>query len=555
MARRKCTSNRLTPVIPAALLMLVFAAAGLSNSGCSKTPPAIDGNVPADIRTVLAQPLYDKALWGLRVADVGSGKVLIDLQPNHNFFIGSVRKIFSVGALLNQVGPAHTYNTPIYRQGDIDAAGVLHGNLILEAAGDLTMGGRTNPDGTIAFSEFDHNEADSLGNAILTAPNPLAGYDALARQVAAAGITEVAGNVIVDDRLFQPFNFRDQFKVTPIFVNDNVIDLTINPAPVGSPAALVWRPVSAALRITNAQAMTGPGSENTLALNPELPQCIGIPDCTASIDGNLPVDFVPPLTNKFPLVQTIRIVKPSNYARTVLIEALRSARVKVDAAPVAENPVALLPPRNAYLPASKIAELTSMPYSADAKLILKVSYNIGADTSLMLYGLTQGVDNMDGALAAERRNLVSHYGLSADEFKFVDGSGGGLTTATTHAVTQMLLALINRPAFPSFFAALPILGVDGSLGFVTHFQSDPTLTGATGQVSAKTGTFVLGASSGFVLRAQALAGYVKTRSGRRLAFALVVNDVPITNPDHLLQVVMQVFQDEGAIAAILWRDY
>lgn len=524
-------------------------------AGCSRTPAPNTSVVPEDIKAVFDLPLYEKALWGLRVVDVSSGNVLIDSQPGHNFLVGSVRKIFSVGELLNQIGPDHTFDTPVYRLGDLDRAGVLHGNLIVVASGDLTMGGRTNPDGSIAFSEYDHNEADSLGNAILTAPDPLAGYRALARRIAAAAIKEIDGNVIIDDRLFTPFNFRGQFDIRPIFVNDDVVDLTINPTAVGSPASVVWRPVSAALRVANTQAMSGPGSKNTLEVNPELPQCIGVVGCTTSIDGNLPMDFVPPLTGKFPLVQTVRIVQPSNYARTVLIEALHTVGVKVDAPPVAQNPVDLLPPPNSYPGTAKIAELTGMPYSADAKFILKVSYNIGADTSLLLYGLTQGVNDMDGALAAERRNLAAHYGIPGDQFKFVDGSGGGSSNATTFAVTKILLDMVAKPAFPSFFAALPILGVDGSLGFVKDFQSDPSLTGATAQVSAKTGTYVEGSPAGIVLRAQALAGYIKAKSGRQLAFALVVNEVPIADREQLLRNVIQVFQDQGTIAAILWRDY
>jgi hypothetical protein len=32
--------------------------------------------------------------------------------------------------------------------------GVLQGDLILVASGDLTMGGRTNPDGTVAVSDL-----------------------------------------------------------------------------------------------------------------------------------------------------------------------------------------------------------------------------------------------------------------------------------------------------------------------------------------------------------------------------------------------------------------
>jgi hypothetical protein len=43
---------------------------------------------------------------------------------------------------------------------------------------------------------------------------------------------------------------------------------------------------------------------------------------------------------------------------------------------------------------------------------------------------------------------------------------------------------------------------------------------------------------------------VDAASGRRLVFELVVNNVALTNLNDLLQ----VFQDEGAISAILWRD-
>ena len=87
---------------------------------------------------------------------------------------------------------------------------------------------------------------------------------------------------------------------------------------------------------------------------------------------------------------------------------------------------------------------------------------------------------------------------------------------------------------------------------MTDFEADPTLAGARGQVAAKTGTFVGGTDQAPSLRAQALGGYIATRSGRRLAFQLVVNDVGVFSD---FDIVLQVFQDEGTIAAILWRDY
>jgi D-alanyl-D-alanine carboxypeptidase len=520
------------------LLALVSAACGSSS-------------IPPDIQAIFDKPLYQNAIWGLRVVDLETGEVLIDRRADYDFFIGSVRKVFSVGEFMNAVGAAHTSVTPIHRQGEIGEGGVLHGDLILVASGDLTMGGRTNPDGSIAVSNFDHNEANALGNAILTAPNPLAGYINLAQQVAAAGIKRIRGEVVIDDRLWVPFNFRQQFDVRPIFVNDDCVDLIINPALVGDPASLAWRPRSAALHVDSTLPMTAPGTQAIVKLNPELPQCIGTPGCTAEITGQLPTDFVPPLTNAFPLIRTFRIVEPANYARTVFIEALEAAGVKVEADTVAENPVQLLPPKHSYTDATKVAELVSLPNADHAKLILKISYNIGADASLVLYGLTQGVDTMTDALALERQVLTTVYGIPGEEFFFVDGHGGGPTTAKSRAVTKWLDIMTKESDFPSFFDAFPILAVDGSLGFVTDFRSDPTLEGATGNVRAKTGTFAEPSAGQIILRGQAFGGYIDARSGKRLVYQLVVNEVVLEDFND----VLPVFQDEGRISAILWRDF
>jgi D-alanyl-D-alanine carboxypeptidase len=175
-----------------------------------------ESEIPADIKAIFQKPAYQNSIWGLRVADLDTEKVSINIQRNYNFVIGSVRKVFSIGELLNEVGPTHRYNTPVYRRGEVDREGVLHGDLILVASGDLTMGGRTNLDGTIALIDFDHNEADSLGDAQLTAPDPLAGYITLAEKVANRGIAKITGDVVIDDRLFQPFFFRGQFDIRPI---------------------------------------------------------------------------------------------------------------------------------------------------------------------------------------------------------------------------------------------------------------------------------------------------------------------------------------------------
>ena len=248
--------------------------------------------LPEEIRQIFEKPLYRNSVWGLHVVDLQTGQVIYDLNSERPFLIGSVRKLFSVGLALEALSPAHTFRTPVHRQGEIDSAGVLAGDLILVASGDLAMGGRTNPDGSFAITNLDHNEANALGNAELTKPDPLAGYDALASRVAAAGIKRITGEVIIDDRLFEPFNFREQFNVRPIFVNDDVVDVIINPTAVGKSASVDWRPKSAVFGVQST-LIRPPARRRPLssASQPELPSCIGLKPCVGEVTGTLPVEL------------------------------------------------------------------------------------------------------------------------------------------------------------------------------------------------------------------------------------------------------------------------
>jgi D-alanyl-D-alanine carboxypeptidase/D-alanyl-D-alanine-endopeptidase (penicillin-binding protein 4) len=451
-----------------------------------------NSTLPMQIEQVFAKPLYANAVWSLRVVDLDSGRLIYDRNPDLPLLIGSVRKLFSVGVALDALGPDHAFRTPVYRRGTMDGAGVLHGDLILVASGDPAMGGRTRPDGSLAVTEVDHNEANSLGSPQLPDTDPLAGYAALARQVAAAGIRRVEGDVIIDDRLFQPFRFRGEFDVRPIFVNDDVVDVIIRPTTPGNAADIDWRPKSAAFTVRPGLSTVRAGAETLVEVEPDLPACIGFTPCEGHVTGKIAADFVPPLTARLPLIRTFRIVQPANYARTVFIEALNAAGVAVAAQAVAANPAQALPPRDSYVADARVAELTSAPFREFARYILKVSYNIGADLSTMLYGLTQGVTTFEAALAAEKEQLARNYGILPGSIQFVDGSGGDETRATSDAVIGMLRAMRNRPSFADYFAALPHLGVDGSLGTVTAFANDPALAGARGQVQAKTGTFIEG---------------------------------------------------------------
>jgi D-alanyl-D-alanine carboxypeptidase len=110
---------------------------------------------------------------------------------------------------------------------------------------------------------------------------------------------------------------------------------------------------------------------------------------------------------------------------------------------------------------------------------------------------------------------------------------------------KLLREMGSRDVFASYFNSFPILGVDGSLAAVGVDPPNPVIEPAIGRVYAKTGTTVLGT----FFKAQVFAGYIDAKSGRRLVYALYVNDI---GELESIAEAIEVFNDEGEISAIIY---
>lgn len=508
--------------------------------------------LPQSIQAVMAKPNYSQATWSLLVVDSQTGQTIYNLNSTERLLIGSVRKLFSVGTALERLGPEHRFTTTVHRLGEVNA-GILDGDLVLRASGDVTMGLRRLPDETMAITRIDHNEAAAVGSAELTDTDPRLAYRQLAQQIADLGVTEISGEVVVDDRLFEPFDFRGQFQVTPAFVNEDLVDVALQPTIPGSPAeVLEVRPESAAFTVTSTATTVAGSGAALLEPDPFLPDCIGVPGCGGTVSGELPVDGAPPFSEAYPIVTNFRMVDPTSFVRTVFIEELQKAGITVQADLVSPNPTNLLPAPEALTDANQLAQYTSLPFSQYARLILKVSFNLGADTTLMQFGLAHGVATLAEALEAERQTLTGDFGIGDEEFLFFEGAGGGESAATAEAVVDFLQTMASRPTAAIFRESLPVLGVDGTLSILTEYQADPSLVGASGNVLGKTGTFASGTPEGLIrIRCRAMAGYISTRSGREITYLLNVN-----NGGDFEQFTDSavVNEDLATISAILWRD-
>ncbi len=274
---------------------------------------------------------------------------------------GSSTKLFSVSATLDALGFDRRLETPIYAQGEV-RDDTLTGDLVLVASGDLTMGGRTTTDGTVAFTSVDHTYANDVPGAKLTTEDPLAGLDEIAEQVRDSGITRVDGDVVIDARLFDPPPTGEPNPnldpwPSPITINDNVIDVEITPGQVGeAPESVTWRPAVAPYQIDVQAETVSAGEPNTVSVSTTS-------DGRIVVSGNIAAD-----AGKLLRVATIE--DPATFARTALIEALQRTGVSVSASPTGSNPTSDLPEKGSYEADAKIATYESPPFSEYAKLIL-----------------------------------------------------------------------------------------------------------------------------------------------------------------------------------------
>ena len=522
-------------------LTVVGVSLAVAACGDDSTSTVASKELPDSIKAILAKPRYAKATWSLLVGDVETGETFYELNPDKMALTGSTRKLFSVGTALKTLGAQHRVTTRVHRVGD---------NLILVGAGDLTFGGRRIDANTVQFTDFDHNDANSLGTAILTPQDPLYALNQLAEQVRKAGITSVTGEVVVDSRLFTPYRVPNgNLLITPMLVNENQVDVSISPTQPGQPASVDYRPRTAALRVGGTVDTSAAGSPEDVTLsNRGLVDCIGSADCSATVSGALPQGYQAPLTNATTFVGTFRIEDPDAFARTAFIEALQRNGVTVAAAAVAPNPAAVLPERSALGDATAVASYESPPFDQDARLVLKVSLNLGANLSLSLFGVEKGATTIETALAAERQALISDFGVNGDQFDFpTNGSGTPDSKAAPRALVALLTAMSKTEVAKDFQACLPIMGTDGSLA-----HTGTTLPGK-GHVFAKPGTTITAGEDGqtLELKAQNLAGYIETKSGRKVAYALMVNDAGTVT--DIAADVGAVFEDEGEISSIIYE--
>jgi D-alanyl-D-alanine carboxypeptidase/D-alanyl-D-alanine-endopeptidase (penicillin-binding protein 4) len=502
--------------------------------GLAAVPSALwaqAGGLEERVNRVAARPEFRHALIGVKVISLDDGSTVFSMNPDQLFVPGSTTKLLTVGTALELLGSDYRFHTKVYRTGPIGPGGVLKGDLVLVASGDPNLSQRIRND-SLLFVDEDHSYGSDPTTDVVPG-DPLAVLRELATKIKAAGIRQVEGAVRVDARLFQggERELGTGVMISSIVVNDNIVDITVKAGPrVGAPAEVTVQPATDYVKVVN-RIVTGPAdsaSEGEISTDSLL------------ADGSRLII----LTGKKrlggrPGLLTYKVPEPERFAEAALRRVLKDVQVTV------ASGTRRLGPLPASYPANQVvAEHVSPPFREAAKVILKVSQNLHASMMPSVLGaVLKGSRDVQTGFDLERE-FLERAGLDLSGAVQSDGAGGA-ALFTPDFMVHYLAYMAKTKSAADFIHGLPILGRDGTLAKI---QTDAP---AAGHVFAKTGTLVDGdrLNDGLVVNGKGLAGYMTTRSGKRLALAIYINRVKLKNPDDISNIVGQA---AGEIASAVY---
>src|SRR5918998_879533 len=507
-----------------------------SNNGGRASTGSVPSDVADAIDQVTSEPRYKHSSWGISVRDLSTGKVLLGQSGDKMFVPASTFKTFSGATVLDGYGPDYRFKTPVFRTGEMNK-GVLEGDVVLVASGDLSLGLREQSDGTMAFAnapEFDHTYANVAPQTGLVG-YPLAGLNELAQQARDAGLREVRGDVVIDDRLFKPWESPDGL-ISPIMVNENRIDITTKPTSSGDAAKVHWRPKTAAYTLKNEVKTVAEDGETNLEVDQPEPGVIRISGQIAA--------------GSDPAIRVGEVEDPAALARTAFIEALERAGIEVSATPTGSNPSDLLPSEDSYRESERVAQHVSAPLEEFTAVIFKTSHNPGAQLMTCLSAVKAESRDCEDGLKQEFE-IFTGLGVPAVSTFIFDGAGSDDHNRTTpDAMTKFLGAVEEQPYGNAFRSSLAIVGEEGTQA--EALKDSP----AVGKIRVKDGTRVIPtpAGQGIVL-GKTLVGYVEAESGRRLMISIMTGNVPVASAQEIFPVVENVTEDQDELAAEIQQGY
>lgn len=472
---------------------------------------------------IVARPRFRGARFGIAIFALDGEEPIFAHDADTLFACASVTKIPTCANALEALGPNYCFRTPVLRFGTVDGNGTLNGDLVLVASGDPNLSNRIAADGTLVFNDVDHSLGDAPG-ARPVPGDPLAVLRALSAGVTESGIRRIAGTARIDISLFEEAGreLGTGVAISPISVNDNVVDVEVIPAErIGDPAELRFSPAAPCLAFANKTRTIASGKSTLRFVDSDVARDPAI----VVVSGDAPAGV--------PFWTCYCVPHPRRFAESLFRQTLEEAGIIFDGAGRTDAPHTGI----------EVASHQSPPLSEAVKICLKVSQNLHAELLVRAVGAASGSDgDARSAGFVRERALLEKAGLEVASIAQGDGAGG-IGYFTPRSICRLLQYVARRPYAAAFREALPILGGDGTLHDIQ------TASAAAGHVRAKTGTLCytddLNATD--FVTAKGLAGYIDARSGLRYVFTTVVNNVHCS-PDGGVHEIGETLGEIGAAA-------
>jgi D-alanyl-D-alanine carboxypeptidase/D-alanyl-D-alanine-endopeptidase (penicillin-binding protein 4) len=457
------------------------------NPSASSDPRQASGDgaqdLVRDLDAILTAPVLSRALVAVRLDSLRDGTTLYARHADKLVVPASNMKLVTMAVAAARLGWDFRFRTTLESAGAI-AGGTLRGDLIVTGSGDPTI------------------VADESGPALL--------FDEWADALARAGIRRVEGRLVGDDNAFDDvglgagwaWDYAEAGYAAPagaLSYNENTVTVRIAPAPSpGQPALVTLFPAGSGLTVDNAVVTGAAGAGGvSIALSREP----GSP--RLAVRGRI-------ASESAVVSRTTTVPNPTRYFVEGLRERLaeRGLVVSGGAWDIDDLPAASIAGATGR---QLVAARESWPLSSVGGRFIKSSQNFYGEMLLKAIGraATREVGTAAGARAAVRESLAA-WGVPADAIVMNDGSG---LSRYDYVTADLLVTLLTRvwrdeSLRGPFVALLPVGGKDGTLA--SRMRSS-TLDG---RVQAKTGT---------IANMRALSGYLDTRSGDKVVFAIVAN--------------------------------
>lgn len=435
----------------------------------------------------LGQERFARAVWGVKVASLDTGRVLFEEHADRLLSPASNSKLYTGALALDRLGGDYRIRTPVLATAKPDAAGTV--------AGDLIVSGRGDPGWNSGSARKNFDEIFARFGELLDR----------------AGVRRITGDLIGDATYFRgvPYgagwtadDLNDYYgaEVSAIALEDNYVDLRLTPAvEAGRAAQAVWMQPHTGLVFDNRAVTIAKGGMRNIQVR-RLPG-----ETVVHVFGEIP-------TGAAPFVTEATVPRPALWFAAALKEALARRGIAVEGQARSRH----WPDAPASAAAGvELGEIQSAPLRELVAGFLKPSQNLQTDLIFAHLGElarpagTPEWRSSEQCAVSALREFLQRNELFPDDVRFEEGSGLSRNNLTTARATVALLTFMakHREA-EAFSAALPVAGTDGTLR--RRLKATP----AEGNVRAKTGT----------LRwANALSGYVTTAAGERLVFSAILN--------------------------------